>query len=444
MPKLIPPSEPINFEPTILQHEMFQALEDPSKTIVFMGGAGGTGKSFGGCSWITIQCMRYPGTMWGMTRARLVSLKRSTLITLKQVFKHFNLKEDVNYTHDHSLNVITFWNTSCIMLFDCYLLPSDSEFERLSSIEFTGVLIDEVSEVSFKAFNVIQSRIRFLHQKYNLSPKLLICSNPTQSYIKGMIYEPYINGTLPENISCIVGTSETNKYIDQSYRDNLNRLDPVTKARLLGDWDYNNSDDSIFDQEHLVNCFYNHNFINTDTTKYMSVDVANMGNDNTCIVLWSGLDAYEIQLYKHKNTPQIIEIIKSLMITHGVKVQNLIIDVVGVGVGVGDSFPNSIRHMSNHVPKNPVYKTIKDEMYYTFAKLVNEDKIRISYNGYRDEICEELAAHRLYNIDKEQKSQVTSKEVVKQQLGRSPDIADALTMRMYWIGNTNKVEFKFF
>lgn len=444
--KLIAPTEPINIGPTYLQDLMIKELEKPEKSVIFFGGSGGVGKSTGACIWLVLQSIRYPGTVWALCRARLTTLKRSTLISLLNVLKSFNLKDGIHFNHDHQMNTITFWNGSSIMMLDLFLYPSDPDFERLSSIEITGAMIDEVSEISFKAYNVLQSRIRFKHQEYNLTPKLLIVSNPTRNFIKGLIYDPYINKTLPLNYSVILGLAKDNKYIDKSYTENLLRLDPQTKARLLyGDWSYESSDDSLFDPEHLVNCFYNHSFVNQDDrNKYICADIANLGNDSTIISIWSGFECYDIKKYQKLNTPQIVENIKQLMSIHQVPIQNVIVDSVGVGVGVADSLRGCVRFIANSKPKNPVYNSLKDECYFIFSKMINLDEVKITYNSLKDDIVDELSAHKLYKIDSDSsKSRITPKEIVKQSIGRSPDISDSLSLRFYFVNDKPKLQFSF-
>jgi hypothetical protein len=49
-----------------------------------------------------------------------------------------------------------------------------------------------------------------------------------------------------------------------------------------------------------------------------------------------------------------------------------------------------------------------------------------------DELTQELLAVKLKDIDKDNKVAVQSKDEMKKILGKSPDISDALMMRMYF------------
>ena len=49
-----------------------------------------------------------------------------------------------------------------------------------------------------------------------------------------------------------------------------------------------------------------------------------------------------------------------------------------------------------------------------------------------DELTQELLAVKLKDIDKDNKVAVMSKDEMKKILGKSPDLSDALMMRMYF------------
>lgn len=51
----------------------------------------------------------------------------------------------------------------------------------------------------------------------------------------------------------------------------------------------------------------------------------------------------------------------------------------------------------------------------------------------KEEIIEELLTIKEKNIVDDSKLQIISKSEIKSELGRSPDKADALSMRMWWL-----------
>ena len=96
-----------------------------------------------------------------MGRAILKSLKESTLLTFFQVCKEFGLKPNVDYRYNAMEGTIKFWNDSSVYLKDLFAYPSDPEFDSLGSTEYTGAFIDEASQITAKAKNIVMSRIRY-------------------------------------------------------------------------------------------------------------------------------------------------------------------------------------------------------------------------------------------------------------------------------------------
>src|SRR3990167_3812314 len=125
-----------------------------------------------------------------MGRAKLKSLKESTLLTFFKVLKMFGLEQDIDWKYSPMEGVVRFLKTgSSVYLKDLYHYPADPEFDSLGSTEYTGAFIDEASEISEKAFNIVKSRIRYKLDEYGLIPKILLCSNPTKNFAYREFYK---------------------------------------------------------------------------------------------------------------------------------------------------------------------------------------------------------------------------------------------------------------
>jgi len=67
------------------------------------------------------------------------------------------------------------------------------------------------------------------------------------------------------------------------------------------------------------------------------------------------------------------------------------------------------------------------------AELINTGKIFIKDKTFKDVIISELEVIKRDKVDKDQqKLAIEGKDIQKQKLGRSPDYADALMMRMWF------------
>ena len=79
------------------------------------------------------------------------------------------------------------------------------------------------------------------------------------------------------------------------------------------------------------------------------------------------------------------------------------------------------------------YRNLKTQCYYKLAEKINKNEIGITTNDImiKQYIIEELEQVRSKDHDKDTKLSIVSKDVIKSLIGRSPDFADSLAMRMY-------------
>jgi phage terminase large subunit len=157
-------------------------LEDDKTTEVLYGGSAGGGKSALGCYWLLKSCLKYPGTRWMMGRSELKNLKKTTLNTFFEIAKMQGLKSDIHYRFNQQDSTIKLFNGSEVLMADLFAYPSDPNFDSLGSLEITGAFIDECSQVTEKAKNIVKSRIRYKIAEYNILPKMLMTCNPCKDW----------------------------------------------------------------------------------------------------------------------------------------------------------------------------------------------------------------------------------------------------------------------
>lgn len=283
MKKLVPYTGEINFSPSWKQHLVWEMLEPnrcdkcggslemrPVGTdnngniikkpfcskcgtsdiprLVLYGGAAGSGKSWLGTAWGIITCIRFPGARFALARKVLKILRGTTFVTLQNVLKSFGLKENVNYHVDYVNLVVTFWNGSQIICLGLEDRPSDPEHSWLGSFEFTCFYLDEASEVSEKAVEVLLSRCRWMIAETFIVPKGLMGTNPAICWLRDKFVQDE-NGvpldTLPEGYRFVPATVFDNKnseFVAVYVNNLLNIKDTYTRNRLLnGLWDSPNS-----------------------------------------------------------------------------------------------------------------------------------------------------------------------------------------------------------
>lgn len=145
------------------------------------GGAAGGGKSYLGSVWLISSCIRFENIRAVVARKTLKSLKESTWNTIKSVLKDWGLKEDTHFKINNIEGTLTFWNDSVIIMKEMADIPSDPNFERFGSSEYTIAMVDEVSE---KAIEVLFSRLRWrTHETFKTS-RMLMTTNPTTNWVR--------------------------------------------------------------------------------------------------------------------------------------------------------------------------------------------------------------------------------------------------------------------
>lgn len=421
----------IQFEPTVRQHLAWTYLQDRTTTHILYGGSVGSGKSYLGCMWLFLSCVQYPGTRYLMGRSRLNNLKKTTLKTFIDICRKFNY---TNYNFNSMSGIITFGNQSEILLSDLYAYPNDENYDRLGSLEITGAFIDELSEISYKGFEVLTSRIRYKLNEYNLTPKLFCASNPYQGWSKNYFYTPFKEGKQKSNVKFIPALPTDNPYLSKEYLVNLEQtLDHALKQRLLyGDWNFDGDEYNLFQYEKLQQCFYNEYFIDTDNKNnlYLTCDIGDLGKDKTVLGVWRGWTLILLVKLEKRETTEVVQKINDLRTEYKVPINHIIIDSVGVGAGVASLLKGCVRYGGNERTLNgEKFRNIKTQLFYKFAEKVNT--LQVNFNmPYDDNLIQESL---LYKKEfKGDVSCITSKDEVKQKLGRSPDTIDSLYLRAFF------------
>lgn len=423
--------ETINFYPTKKQHKAFEYLtKHPQVTSVLYGGAASGGKSFLAAAWITLSALKYPGTRWFVGRETLQSIKESILKTFIDLLK----KWKINYKINNSDYVITFENGSTVMFRPLAQLPGDKDFDSLGSLELTGAFVEECSQISKKAVEILTSRIRYRLDEYRLAPKILLATNPSKGWLYSDYYMPWQNNILPEHKVFIQALWSDNPHTQSTYVQSLQRLDEQNRKRLLeGSWDYDDSDQDIFPWQLLNDCFDKIQPKSPIAT-HITVDPAHLGEDKTVIVIWYGYYVEDIIVLEKSDTTNTANVIKEQMKKHNIREHQIAIDIDGVGAGVKDqvsAFCQGI-HNGGAVFRSENYRNLKTQMYYKFAEMLNSVSFAPHLKQYRDKIIQEVYNHKRVNIDSDGKLEMTKKENVKKAIGRSPDFSDALAFRFFW------------
>ena len=416
------------------EHAVYYLKDNKTKELIY-GGAAGGGKSALGVLWLIEQCQTYAGSRWLMGRSKLKALKETTLNSFFEQATKLKITNQFNY---NAQSGIIYWNNgSEILLKDLYAYPADPNFDSLGSLEITGAFIDECNQITYKAWQIVKSRIRYKIKEFNITPKMLGTCNPAKNWVYSQFYLKSKSGTIDNDKKFVQALPTDNPHLPQSYLDSLLSLDDNSKQRLYyGNWEYDNDPAKLIDYEKIQNIFTN-DFV-SNGEMYISADIARYGSDKMVIMVWSGFRVIEIFTLNKSSVIETSQAIKDLSNKHKVPLNNIIADEDGVGGGVVDilrckGFVNNSKPML--VENNIVqYQNLKTQCYYKLAEMIQNNSIFVNCNDGTviDTITKELEQVKRDKIDSDGKLQILSKEKVKELIGRSPDYSDALMMRMYF------------
>lgn len=430
----------INFTPYSIQYKALEYLWDKEHTQIFFGGAARVSKTYLAVAFATIECLSKPGIHIGIGRSRLSYLKKTTLLTLFEFFKHQNIKEGKHFDYNKQDGILTFKNGSKILFLELYDNPSDPFFERLLSLSLTHCIIDEASQVSKMAYDTLSSRISYKLKEYNITGKLLVVSNPTRGWLKTEFYDKYKNGTLENDKVVILGTPLDNPSAGKEYIEQQLKIlnEPMAQRLIYGNWEYSEEDYNLFKYEDILNCFYNE--IKTDNNHYLSCDISNGANDYSSLVVWRGMEIIKIVKLKEK-TDIVEKKIKELISQFKINIKNVVVDYDGVGVGIGNNLKGCFKFQNNSKALNGEnFANLKTQCILKLSDFIKNNNIKL-LEEFRDDIIREFSVIKYSDKDKD-RIEIESKELQKKRLGHSPDLFDSIMMRMiFTFKQFNKIVF---
>lgn len=452
----------IDLAPTKKQHISYTLLDDDSTRFLLMGGGAGGGKSWLGCEWILRNCYLYPKSRWFIGRKELKRLMNTTYITWQKVCDFHNIPR-TSWKLNGQYNYIEFVSGkakgSRVDLVDMKKMPTDEKFERFGSLECTGGFIEEAGEVPFKAFDIIKTRVgRHMNREYGLlPPKILLTCNPTQNWLYRVFYKPWRNRALEDGYAFIQSLYMDNPFTAEEYGEQLAQIkDLIDKARLKdGLWEYEQDEFALMSLDSIIEMFETPL---DDGLKYLTVDVARYGGDRTIIGLWHGYKLVRVWVFTKQKTTKTSEFVYDLMVDEHIPFSRVVVDEGGVGGGVVDQLDGVHGYMGGRAAimkdKTEVeemddkyanitatylarenFKNLRSQCGFKFAEWVNEHSVSIEAElteEQREDIVEELQQLRRLDTIADAPLQLVPKEDMKEALGRSPDFADMLTMRVYF------------
>lgn len=419
------------------QEQALQILNDNTHVEFLFGGAAGGSKSWTGCADLAFKCMAYPGTKWFIGRESLKRLRESTLITFFKVCSQYGIRRDVDFSYNGQDHYLQFENGSRIDMLDLRYLPSDPLYERYGSLEYTGGWIEEGGEINFGAYDTLKTRVgRHMNDKYGLLRKLFITCNPKKNWMYNTFYKPNLKNTLPEHMVYLGALVQENPFIEKDYVKALeSTTDKTKKERLLkGNWDYDDNPAMLCSYD-AISAVFRNDLARTGANHYLTADIARFGSDRARVAVWRNWTILEVISFDVSKTTEIQTAINHLRQKYRIPKTRAIADEDGVGGGVVDNcgilgFTNNARPFDDEN-----YNNLQSQCAYKLAEHINNSDVSIDCDlseDEKDEIINELQQLQTHDADSDGKLKIKPKELIKQDIGHSPDWRDLMLMRSYF------------
>lgn len=212
--------------------------KEHKKRFFFYGGAIRGGKTYV-CLFIFIQLAKlFPGSRWHVFRSDFPELEDTTIPSMQKLLGN----EGAEFTwHRKSSNYhVRFANGSKIF-FKSENLMKDADLNWMLGLETNGIMLEQMEGLSEKLFQRAIERLGSWYIPTMPIPILLGTFNPTDTWVKKKIYDPYRDGTLPEAWHFQEALPDNNPFVTAEQWANWDNLDPISRAQLIeGIWRFMN------------------------------------------------------------------------------------------------------------------------------------------------------------------------------------------------------------
>ncbi len=414
---------------------------------ILYGGAKYGGKSVIGCNLIFGDAMMYPGTRYFIARDSLTDLRRYTIPSVFEVFGFWGLDYQKYIKYNGQDNYFKLYNDSVVEFIDASFSPSDPDYHRFGSRQYTRGWCEEIGDMDSGAIKNLMLTIgRWKNVDYGLKKKLLMTCNPHKGYGYQEFYKPAKEGLLAPNRKFIIALPSDNKAGDQAYIDSIiNNPDKDIRERLgKGNWEYDDDPAVLIPFEVILSLFTNPN--PHAGRRCITADIARLGGDRIVRIEWDGFigTVYAYDKQKLNITTEQIDNARTRM---ALPKSSVLVDADGMGSGVEDfggfkGFNNGARPMPD--PKSPLdangkpvvehFDNLKSQCAFRMADRMKAGQVKLicTEDWMKPLIIQELEQWRQKIMFSDMKKGLVPKDEVKEKIGRSPDFSDAILMREWF------------
>lgn len=267
-------SKQVLFQPFAKQEEFINAVLSGIFSFIVYGGAIRGGKTFSLLALFILLCRFFPGSRWALVRKDLPTIKRNLYPSWDKIKPTNFIKNHNNETH-----TVTFTNGSQIIFFpENY--AQDKELDRWKGLEVNGFGFEEINECQQKSlYKAFERAGSYVVPGLKVQPKPIVVGtcNPTQGWLKSLVYNPWKKGELQPEWLYIQSRIQDNTPLIEAQPDYLPSLKKNLKHHeyqvfVEGDWDVQLKTGNEWLRKFELTDHVKPVSINTDAVYHVSID----------------------------------------------------------------------------------------------------------------------------------------------------------------------------
>ena len=222
----------MNYVFTPKQLEAFTALQSDKFNFILYGGAIRGGKTIWGLCSLLVLCEVFPGSRWCVVRENTDRLRTTTIPSFLKIGSRGKLRQNP-YEYNH--------HNGSTILFKGENIQKDPDLDSFKGLEVNGFLFEEINECQqqtlYKAFERAGSW-NIEGAKNTPYPVILATCNPTNGWVKDLVYTPWKQGILKPSWIYIPAKITDNPYLQPEYIESLKNLPRYEyEVYVEGNWD---------------------------------------------------------------------------------------------------------------------------------------------------------------------------------------------------------------
>lgn len=252
-----------------------------------------------------------------------------------------------------------------------------------------------------------------------------------------------------KSITFIPGRLEDNVILakaNPNYRASLLAMSYNERMQLLyGRWRTSDVGDDILFLSNVVADLWTNTFVTGDGNMYITTDIAMEGRDHFVIMVWDGYVIKHIIRIPKSDGKTVLDTLQNVARQWHVPNRNICFDASGLGGYLrgflqtarpffGGGKPIEQDHAVTHEQDDtkPMYDNLRTQCYYVLSEKMENCELfnEVDDPDLKRLLTQELRETRKGETGPDQKRTLVKKPVIAQKIGRSPDLADVLSMRM--------------